>query len=57
MIEPVNVPGTHDEYPNWQRKMSEDLETIADRADLRDALLAIGRERAGHAPPGTTGHH
>ena len=22
MTEPVNVPGTSDEYPNWQRKMS-----------------------------------
>jgi 4-alpha-glucanotransferase len=57
MIDPVNVPGTSDEYPNWQRKMSADLETIAARADLREALAAIARERAGRAPPGTTGHH
>ncbi|MFI4890461.1 MAG: 4-alpha-glucanotransferase [Steroidobacterales bacterium] len=57
MIDPVNVPGTSDEYPNWQRKMSEDLETIGACADLREALAAINAERAGRAPPGTTGHH
>ena len=54
MIEPVNVPGTYDEYPNWQRKMSQGIEAIVARADLREQLAAIDRERAGHAPPGTT---
>jgi len=53
MIDPVNVPGTSTEYPNWQRKMSESIETIVARADLRDSLAAIDRERAAHAPPGT----
>jgi 4-alpha-glucanotransferase len=31
---PVNVPGTDREYPNWQRKVSADLEDMAARADL-----------------------
>jgi 4-alpha-glucanotransferase len=33
-ILPVNVPGTDREYPNWQRKVSADLEEVAARADL-----------------------
>jgi 4-alpha-glucanotransferase len=57
MIEPVNVPGTYDEYPNWQRKMSQSIEAIVARADLRVHLEAIDRERAGHAQPGTTPGH
>jgi 4-alpha-glucanotransferase len=35
MVDPVNVPGTHFEYPNWQRKLSQDMEDIAEREDLR----------------------
>ena len=26
---PVNIPGTDREYPNWRRKLRDDLETIA----------------------------
>jgi 4-alpha-glucanotransferase len=33
-ILPVNVPGTDREYPNWQRKVSADIEDVAMRADL-----------------------
>jgi 4-alpha-glucanotransferase len=33
-ILPVNVPGTDREYPNWQRKVSADIEDMAVRADL-----------------------
>ena len=28
MTEPVNVPGTHDEHPNWQRKVTATIEAI-----------------------------
>jgi 4-alpha-glucanotransferase len=31
---PVNVPGTDREYPNWQHKLSADIEDLAARADL-----------------------
>ena len=31
---PVNVPGTDREYPNWQRKLSVDIEDMAARDDL-----------------------
>lgn len=54
MVDPVNVPGTHAEYPNWQRKMTEPIEATVARADLREALSSVNRERAGILPPGTT---
>jgi 4-alpha-glucanotransferase len=38
---PVNVPGTDREYPNWQRKVSQDIEDIAARADLAAQLDEI----------------
>ena len=47
MTEPVNVPGTFLEYPNWQRKLSADIEDIAARADITAHLAEIGRARAG----------
>jgi len=34
MAEPVNVPGTHHEYPNWQRKLSSNVEDMAARTDF-----------------------
>ena len=45
MADPVNVPGTDREFPNWQRKIDADLEDIAARADLAESLAAIDRER------------
>jgi len=50
MTEPVNVPGTHHEYPNWQRKLTHDLEELEIREDLdrRFAAISLARE----APPG-----
>lgn len=44
---PVNVPGTDREYPNWQRKVSVDLEDMAARADLAAHLQDIRRAREG----------
>jgi 4-alpha-glucanotransferase len=26
---PVNIPGTNDEYPNWRRKVRDDIDAIA----------------------------
>jgi 4-alpha-glucanotransferase len=45
MTDPVNVPGTSHEYPNWQRKLDVDLEEIVARADLAADLREIGRAR------------
>jgi 4-alpha-glucanotransferase len=47
MTEPVNVPGTDREYPNWQRKVTSDIEDIAQRADLAVRLAQISRARTG----------
>jgi 4-alpha-glucanotransferase len=46
MTDPVNVPGTDHEYPNWQRKLSEDLETLSARPDLDSWFADICRARA-----------
>jgi 4-alpha-glucanotransferase len=46
MIDPVNVPGTDREYPNWQRKLTLDIEDLAARADLAAQLGEINRARS-----------
>ena len=43
---PVNVPGTHLEYPNWQRKLNADLEDMIGRADFERYFADINRARA-----------
>jgi 4-alpha-glucanotransferase len=45
MVDPVNVPGTHHEYPNWQRKLSSDIEDMEARTDLAAYLEEIRRTR------------
>jgi 4-alpha-glucanotransferase len=45
MVEPVNVPGTYLEYPNWQRKLTADIEEIEARADLSAGLAQIDTAR------------
>jgi 4-alpha-glucanotransferase len=45
MTEPVNVPGTDAEYPNWQRKLDADIEDMAERSDLAEQFAAINRAR------------
>jgi 4-alpha-glucanotransferase len=45
MVEPVNIPGTHTEYPNWQRKVSQTIEAVAARQDLAAHLDAINAAR------------
>jgi 4-alpha-glucanotransferase len=46
MVDPVNVPGTHHEYPNWQRKLDADIEEIATRGDIAAQLAKIHRARS-----------
>jgi 4-alpha-glucanotransferase len=45
MVDPVNVPGTDQEYPNWQRKITQDIEQIAARPDLDELFADMCRAR------------
>jgi 4-alpha-glucanotransferase len=45
MVDPVNVPGTDREYPNWQRKLTEDIEDMALRSDFAAQLAEIDHAR------------
>jgi 4-alpha-glucanotransferase len=48
MLEPVNVPGTSSEYPNWTRRMTASARDIFARPDAR-ALAAAMTEARGRA--------
>jgi 4-alpha-glucanotransferase len=50
MSDPVNVPGTHTEYPNWQRKVTQTVLEIFDRPDVRELLGAMSIARTGRNP-------
>jgi 4-alpha-glucanotransferase len=45
MRDPVNVPGTSDEYPNWQRKLTADIDELFDRESVVRLLSAVARAR------------
>lgn len=47
MNDPVNVPGTFMEYPNWKRKLTVNIETMFRDNSVVDILKAIHNERAG----------
>jgi 4-alpha-glucanotransferase len=49
---PVNVPGTDKEYPNWQHRVSADIEELVERADIAARLDEIQAAR-GEAGAGT----
>jgi len=42
---PTNLPGTSDEYPNWQRKLTMPLENIATGALFARLAQALRKER------------
>jgi 4-alpha-glucanotransferase len=46
-VEPVNVPGTHGEYPNWRRKLDRDLNEIFDSQETLKLLAAVNAARQG----------
>ncbi len=50
MLEPVNVPGTHNEYPNWQRKLSAPIEQIFERSDVVSLCKELTQRRAVQQP-------
>lgn len=43
--EPQNVPGTHDERPNWQRKARYSFEEFSTRADVVEPLKRVDELR------------
>jgi 4-alpha-glucanotransferase len=43
--EPVNLPGTVDEYPNWRRKLPVELEALLDQPLWREIAAALRAER------------
>lgn len=45
MVDPVNVPGTDHEYPNWQRKLTANIEDMAERTDFDSQFAQIARAR------------
>ncbi len=45
MDKPVNVPGTSDEYPNWRRKISKNLDQIFSDPAVRDLLAKMTAAR------------
>jgi 4-alpha-glucanotransferase len=47
MIDPVNVPGTFAEYPNWQRKLTAAIEDMEARSDIKARLAEINSARQG----------
>jgi 4-alpha-glucanotransferase len=42
---PVNVPGTHREYPNWQRKLAVAIDELPERREIAAHLDEIHAAR------------
>lgn len=42
---PVNIPGTSDEYPNWRRKLSVDLEDIFSLNEVNHLTQELNKAR------------
>ena len=49
MQDPVNVPGTSEQYPNWRRKLNADLEDWIARDDVVALAERISARRRGEA--------
>jgi (1->4)-alpha-D-glucan 1-alpha-D-glucosylmutase len=45
MQQPVNVPGTHEHYPNWRRKLAAEWPELMSRAKVRQLLEDVARRR------------
>jgi len=45
MKQPVNIPGTYKEYPNWQRKQARDAQDIFSDSRVLNILRVIDKER------------
>ena len=45
MDKPVNIPGTFDEYPNWRRKLTDNIESMFNRHDINDLASKLTHAR------------
>ena len=45
MLDPVNIPGTSMEYPNWRRKLSHTIEEIFTNTEINQLLEMIEKKR------------
>jgi 4-alpha-glucanotransferase len=45
MDKPVNIPGTYDEYPNWRRKLTLDLDEIFVQDDINELTSQLNKRR------------
>ncbi|KIE96115.1 putative 4-alpha-glucanotransferase [Actinobacillus pleuropneumoniae] len=45
MLEPVNIPGTSNEYPNWRRKLSHTINEIFNHEQINQLLDAFEQKR------------
>ena len=48
MTQPVNVPGTSNEYPNWRRKLSVELEQWTENTAISSLLHSLTELRKAH---------
>ncbi len=44
-MQPVNVPGTSDEYPNWRRKLSHTLEEMFADEQVNKLIKDLDKRR------------
>jgi malto-oligosyltrehalose trehalohydrolase/4-alpha-glucanotransferase len=50
-VEPVNVPTTSDEHPNWRRRLSQTLHALSERPRFRDIAALMREARGGSSEP------
>jgi 4-alpha-glucanotransferase len=43
--EPVNIPGTHREYPNWRRKQKRETKKLFEDPQIQGLLASTYQER------------
>jgi 4-alpha-glucanotransferase len=44
-VDPVNLPGSTDQYPNWRRKLSVEIEALFETALAQEIVEIFDRER------------
>lgn len=44
-VDPVNLPGSTDQYPNWRRKLAVPLEELCDYPLAKEVVQVVSKER------------